>query len=177
MHAQEPALLQIKVVEGDGAAYATGSRATRGITVQVTDEGGRPVDGATISFKLPEEGPSGSFITGSKTAIATTRAEGQASAWGMQWNRTAGLVEIRVTAAKGQVRAGIVCSQYLRDSPGGQKSGMGSGGSHKWIWIAVGIVAVAGGAAAGVVVSGKSSSSTTAPTGLQIGAPTITLGH
>src|ERR1700679_232663 len=65
--AQDPAILQIKVVEGDGAVYATGSRATRGIAIQVTDETGRPVDGTSVSFRLPDEGPSGSFVNGSKT--------------------------------------------------------------------------------------------------------------
>lgn len=175
---QDPAILQIKVVEGESAVYPIGSRATRGITIQVTDESGRPVDNAIVSFRLPEDGASGSFANGTKTDIATTRPDGRASAWGMQWNRTAGMLEVRITAAKGATRAGIVCSQYLTDAPESSAQKIrGASGSHKWLWIAV----IAGGAAAGVVAAaaiGKgSTTSTAAPPGLTIGSPTIILGH
>jgi hypothetical protein len=180
LRAQDPAIVQIKVIEGEGAVYAVGSRATRGIAIQVTDETGRPVEGASVSFRLPDDGPSGSFASGSKTEIAMTRADGRANAWGMQWNRTAGLVEIRVTAAKGAVRAGIVCAQYLAESAtaanaGSAKSKVG-GGSHKWLWIAVVAAGAAGGALAAGAIASKSSSSA-APSGVQIGTPTIILGH
>jgi hypothetical protein len=175
--AQDPAILQIRVVEGEGAVYAIGSRATRGITVQITDETGAPVDAATVSFHLPEDGPSGSFAGGGKTEIATTRADGRAAAWGMQWNRSAGLMEIRVTANKGQTRAGIVCSQYLSASAdaAAPRSRSGAGGGHKWLWIAVGVAGAAAAAVAGVAIAGKSGPA--APIGVQIGAPTIALGH
>jgi hypothetical protein len=173
---QDPAILQLHVVEGDGATYALGSRATRGITVEVTDETGRPVDGATVSFRLPEDGPSGAFASGGKTEIATTRSDGRASAWGMQWNRAAGLMEIRITASKGQTRAGIVCSQYLSASAeAGTKSHKVSGGGHKWLWIALGVAGAAGAAVVAAGVGGKSSSPS-APAAVQIGAPTITIG-
>ncbi len=178
--AQDPAILQVKVVEGEGAVYAIGSRATRGIAIQITDQSGRPVDGATVSFRLPDDGPSGSFATGSKTEIAMTKADGRANAWGMQWNRTAGLVEIRVTAAKGATRAGIVCAQYLTASAEAANQGSAkskiSGGSRKWLWIAVVAAGAAGGALAAGAIAGKNSSSA-APSGIQIGAPAIILGR
>src|SRR5437868_6319967 len=53
--AQDPTILQIRILEGEDAVYATGSRATRGITVLVTGETGKPVDGATLSFRLPAD--------------------------------------------------------------------------------------------------------------------------
>lgn len=181
LSAQVPTILQVRVVDGDAAVYAIGSRATRGITVQVTDESGKPVEAATVSFRLPEEGPSGTFSTGSKTEIATTRGDGRASVWGMQWNRTPGSFEVRVTVAKGQTRAGTVCSQFLSDSEGAARSSARTGprGGHKWLWVAL---AVAGAAAGGVVatgLTGKPGSATTAsaPAGLTISAPTIILGH
>ncbi|MEQ1884362.1 MAG: hypothetical protein ABL967_04825 [Bryobacteraceae bacterium] len=111
----DPAVLELRVVEGDGLAYAVGSRATRGVTVQVSDETGRPVTGATVSFTLPSDGPGGTFTSGARNEIVTTRADGRATVWGMQWNRTPGPFEIRITAAKGQARAGILCTQYLND--------------------------------------------------------------
>jgi len=179
MMAQAPAILQVRVVEGDGAVYSVGSRATRGITVQVTDEAGKPVEAASVSFRLPDEGPGGAFSTGSKSEIATTRADGRASVWGMQWNRTAGSFEVRVTVVKGPTRAGTVCAQFLSDSPAAAASArMGPRRGHKWLWIALAV----GGAAAGAVVAtglaSKAGSGTSAtPPGLTIGTPTIILGH
>ncbi len=143
-------------MEGEGVVYPVGSRATRGISVQVTDETGRPVDGATVSFRLPADGPGGAFATGAKTEIATTRADGSAGVWGMQWNRTVGSFEIRITAEKGQTRAGTVCPQFLTDaltSRGAASSSahIGPSGGHKWLWITL---AVAGAAGAGVAAAG-----------------------
>jgi len=178
--ADNPALLAIRLTEGDGAIYAKGSRATRGLTVLITDETGRPVEGATVSFSLPADGPSGEFSSGGRTEIATTRADGRAAVWGMQWNRTSGPFEIRITAVKGQARAGTVSSQFLSDAvevkdaaPAKARAG------HKLLWISV---IIAGAAVAGVagVVSGKGTAASpagSAVTPLQIGSPTISLGH
>lgn len=178
LRAQDPGILQIKVTEGEAASYPIGSRATRGVTVQITDESGRPVDAATVSFRLPEDGPSGSFASGGKTEIVTTKPDGRASAWGMQWNRTAGLLEIRITAVKGQTRAGIVCSQYLTEGADATaKSHTGPGSSHKLLWIVVGIAGAAGGAVAAAALGGKASATSTPSTAVQIGTPTIILGH
>jgi hypothetical protein len=183
VNVQDPAILQVHVVEGDGAVYAVGSRATKGISIQVTDETGKPVDAATISFRLPDNGPTGTFGNGSKTEIATTRADGRAAAWGMQWNRSPGLLEIRITAVKGQTRAGILCSQYLTDAPDAATAkslggSHGVGGSHKWLWIAVAVAGAAGGAVAAMAVGGKASTASTASTAaVTIGTPSITLGH
>jgi hypothetical protein len=177
----DPAILEIRVLEGDSAVYSTGSRATRGVTVLVTDETGRPVDGATVSFSLPADGPGGVFASGSRTEIATTRADGRASVWGMQWNRTAGPFEIRITAIKGQARAGTVSSQYLSDAPAAAQLAPGKirtgWGSHKILWISL---AIAGAAVAGVAASsgGRTGAASSAATSaVQIGTPTISLGR
>jgi hypothetical protein len=61
------AIIQLRVIEGEGAVYAPGSRATRGITVQVTDETGQPLEGVAVSFRLPEEGAGGTFASGLRT--------------------------------------------------------------------------------------------------------------
>jgi hypothetical protein len=166
--------LQIRVVEGDGAVYALGSRATRGITVEVTNETGKPVDGVTVSFQLPDDGATGAFSNATKTEIATTGADGRASVWGMQWNRTAGAFEVRITATKGDARAGTVVSQSL--TAGGEHAARHARGSHKWLWIAL---AVAGGAGAAVAIGGRvsgGSTATSAVSATSIGAPTIAIG-
>ncbi len=135
--AGDPASLKIRIVEGDGASYPLGSRSTRGIAVEVTDDTGKPVEEATVNFRLPEDGPGGAFSNKSKTQIATTGRDGRASVWGMQWNRTPGAFEVRITVAKGEARAGTVCSQSLTTAsvPAARRSG----GSHKWLWAALAV--------------------------------------
>lgn len=179
--ADAPSILTIRVAEGDGAAYPIGSRATRGMTVLVMDETGRPVEGATVSFTLPASGPGGVFSSGARSEIAATRADGRAAVWGMQWNRTPGPFEIRITAVKGQARAGVVSSQSLSNAPevrdAAPRKVHAGWGSHKLLWISL---AVAGAAAAGVAgVAARKSSAAAASsvtTRLKIGTPTISLG-
>ena len=175
-------IVQLKVVEGDGAVYRTGARAAHGLTVLVTDESGKPVEHAAVSFRLPEGGSGGVFSSGLRTEVVTTGPDGRATVGGMQWNKTSGPVQIRITAIKDQARAGIISTQYLSDDAAALKAG-GEGsftaphkGRTKWIFI--GLVAVAGGAAAGfVLASSHSQPSTTAPAGISIGAPSIIVGH
>ena len=180
----DPAILQIRIVEGEGAVYAIGSRATRGITVQVTDETGKPVDGAAVVFSLPKDGPTGTFSSGMPTEVVPTGADGRANVWGMQWNRTAGPLEVRITAAKGQARAGTVCALYLSNAltnalSSSEPRSYKTGGllKHKKIWLGVGI------AAAGFVgVAAISSRGTPSPGAAQgvnapkIGTPSIIIG-
>jgi hypothetical protein len=175
-------IVQLKVVEGNGVVYRTGTRATRGLTVLVTDETGKPVDMAAVSFRLPDGGATGTFSSGLRTEIVTTGPDGRASVWGMQWNKTAGPVEIRVTAIKEQARAGIVSTQYLSDSvavaAGGEGTFTASHGGHKWLWIAAVAVGAAGAGAAFVLSKGSTVQSNSSPvTGLTIGSPSITVGH
>lgn len=173
-------IVQLKVLEGEGTVYRTGTRATRGLTVLVTDETGKPVENAAVSFRLPDEGPSGVFNSGLRTEVATTNAEGRATVWGMQWNKTPGPVEIRITAVKDQARAGIISTQYLSDTIAAKAGGEGvfsasHKGRTKWILIA----AVAGGAVAGLAFgrSGAKSGPTVSPAGVLIGNPSINVGH
>ena len=178
--AQDPAILQIKVLEGDGAVYAIGSRGTRGITVQVTDETGKPVDAAVVSFRLPDTGPTGTFSSGTRTEIVTTRGDGRAGVWGMQWNRIAGSLEIRITALKGQTRAGTVCQMYLSDSPEARAGTARVGPrGHKWLWIGLAIGGAAAAGIAGTALAGKPASAAGAatPQSVTIGTPAIVVGH
>lgn len=177
----DPALLRIRIVEGQGAVYAIGSRATRGITVEVTDETGKPVDKAAVAFKLPDDGPTGAFSSGMRTEAVTTGADGRASVWGMQWNRVTGSMEVRITAAKGQARAGTICGLSLTNALVPNEPRDTSGPSvftrHRKIWIGV---AIAAGAFAGAAAA--TSRGTPAPAagaGVNaplIGTPTIIIG-
>ncbi len=177
-------IVQLRVVEGEGGVYQIGSRATRGLTVQVTDETGAPVAGASVSFRLPDEGPGGVFEGGLRTQVVTTQADGRAGIWGMQWNKTPGQFEIRITAVKNQARAGLISQQYLSDAAAPKSGGTGTfQASHHYLkWLIVGGVVAAG--AAGGMLFGRSEAakaaaagSTSATTPTVIGAPSITIGH
>ena len=174
-----PIIIQLRVVEGEGAVYPVGSRAARGVSVQVTDEFSKPVENAAVSFRLPSDGPGGMYAGGGKSEIVTTKSNGIATVWGMQWNKTPGSFEIRVTASKGHARAGITITQYLSEErqAGGDGTFTASHRSrNKWLLVA----AVAAGAAAGLALRGSSSKSTPATPAtvpLQVGNPTIIIGH
>ena len=175
-------IVQLRVVEGDGVTYRTGVRATRGITVLVTDEAGRPLDMASVSFRLPDQGASGTFSSGLRTEVVTTGPDGRASVWGMQWNKTPGTVQIRIAAIKEQARAGLISTQFLSDSAAPTAGGEGvftaSHKGHKWLWIG-GIAALAAGGAGYAMLrsQGSPTSSNPAVVGLSIGAPSIVVGH
>jgi hypothetical protein len=172
----QTAILQIKVVEGEGGVHPAGSRAGH-LVVEVTDEVGRPVEGATVGFQLPEDGPSGVFATGLRSEIGMTDARGRAGVRNFRVNRLPGPFEIRVTAAKDSVRAGMLSRQYVAGAKG-SVAGTPSGSSRrKWYIIAA---VAAGVAASGAVVSSGGSTpapaAVPAPPPLSIGAPSISIG-
>lgn len=184
-----PAVLQIRVVQGEGAVYAAGSRATRGIVVQVTDEMGKPVEGAAITFRLPDSGATGTFSSGGKTENANTGSDGRAEVWGMEWGRAAGAFEMRITAAKGSARGGTVCPLYISDAPvltgstdkNSTQEPKASGGSKKKMWILIGAAAAAGVAVIGVAGKGGSDNGSapppSGPNPPQVGSPSITISR
>ena len=169
------AILQIQVVEGDRAVHAPGSRSAIPLTVRVSDESGKPVAGAAVSFHLPEDGPSGAFAGGLRTEVAVTDAQGRVTLRGLRLNRIPGTFPIRIIASKEQARAGVVSTQFIAE-PG---SGVARAHSGRRNWIAV-LALVGGGAAAGILAAGKSDSGSAAPAAAPqapaIGPPSISVG-
>lgn len=183
----QTATLQIRVVEGEGAAHTAGTRNTLPLTIQVTDETGRPVEHATVSFHLPEDGPSGTFPNGLRTDISTTDSAGRARIRAIQWNRIPGPFQIRIIASFEQVRAGLVSRQYIEgrlaasaasDRPRGAPVTATRGHTR---WIAIAALA-AGGATAGILLGRSRNPASPAAAAVvsapivTIGAPTISLG-
>jgi hypothetical protein len=174
------AILQIRVIEGEGAVHLPGSRSSRPITVEITDETGKPVAGAAVSFHLPESGPSGAFVSGLRTEVVITDAHGRASLHGLVANRVPGRFQIRILASKEQARAGTVSFQYVAEPRGGAaKKDAAPASSRRWIVV---VAAVAGGAVAGIVALRGGGASAAAVAGapvppvLSIGSPSITVG-
>lgn len=188
----ETVLIQIRVLEGEGAVTIAGAKATRPITVQITDETGKPVSGAGVTFRLPEESPTGFFDTGLKSEIQITSDDGRASAWGIVWGDAAGPVKIRVTATKDVARAGTIVSQFVTASttaavgvvaakPVVHNEPVAAPRKKSNRWWVVGLAG--GGAIAAGILAGRggAAAATSNPTvpplpSISIGQPTITVG-
>lgn len=184
------AILHIRVVEGEGAVSAAGSHLSRPLTVEVTDETGRPVEGASVSFHLPDAGPGGTFGNGLRTDVTVTDARGRASLHTILLNRAPGRFAIRIVASKEQARAGLMTFQYVAEPKGASETAAGSKSRHSLLrgplkWAA--LAAMAGGAAtAGALLSGKSATAAASPSapstgpsttpGVTIGSPSISVG-
>jgi hypothetical protein len=165
-------LLHIRILEGEGTILGVAARSPKGIVVEITDETGRPVEAAAVSFRMPEEGPGAAFARGMRTEIRTTTPDGRASVHDFTANRVSGPFQVRVTVVKNGVRAGTIISQYVSDAPTASK-GMRS--SRKWLTI----IAVAGGAAAAggvVAVRGGSPGSTSSTRAGAVSAGTPSIG-
>jgi hypothetical protein len=173
------AILQIQVTSGEGAVQAPGSRDSRGIAVVVTDETGRPVEGAVVSFHLPDQGPSGTFVNGLHTEVAVTDDRGRAAVRAIEFNRVPGRFEIRMVASKEQARAGTVTFQYIAGtSPGASAATVKAGGRHhRKIWLMVAVVAGAGVAGSALKLAHQSPGAPSAETAtvLSIGPPSVTV--
>ena len=162
------------MIEGEGAVYPPASRSARPLTVEITDETGKPVAAAAVSFHLPEDGPGGTFVNGLRTEVASTDRQGRASLHALQVNRISGRFQIRIVASKEQARAGAVSSQYVAEAKSGVASAHAAHGRGKWIASA----ALAGGGAAAAILATRRSGSAATPSApsLTIGAPSITVG-
>ena len=192
--AAQIAILQIRVVDGDGAVHLPGSRSARALTVEITDETGRPIEGAAVSFLLPEEGPGGVFANGLHTEVAVTDAAGQATLRGLQWNRTPGRFGIRIVASREQARAGTISYQYIAPGSGSAARAPAArapeapvrAGLHpaataptapaarsKARWVVLAAVAAGGAVAAGFLAAKQGTST---PTGAAVSAPVLSLG-
>lgn len=160
---QNPASLQIVIVEGEGALNNVKQRVNRDPIVQVEDENHKPIAGAAVVFILPNQGPGGTFANGSTTLTTTTDSQGQAVARGIRFNNQVGSMQMRVTASFGGQTATAVISQTNLVSASSGGGGVGSG--VKWL-IAVGIATAV---AVGVVIATRGGGSSTPPT------PTVTI--
>ncbi len=178
--------LRVRAVDSDGAARAAGSRSA-GLAVEVTDELGKPVPGAVVTVRLPDDGPGGSFANGLSSEILTTGPDGRAHTTPIAWNRLAGAVEIRITAASGRLRAGTVAAWQLSEAAPEERAAAphekhgprvvmkphpSGGGSHlKWILIGA---AAAGATAVTLGLRGGGSASQSGQTSQQGTVSSIT---
>uniref|UniRef100_Q02BY4 Carboxypeptidase regulatory-like domain-containing protein n=1 Tax=Solibacter usitatus (strain Ellin6076) TaxID=234267 RepID=Q02BY4_SOLUE len=109
--AQVAPMLNLVVVEGEGAVNNIRQRTAREPVVQVEDENHKPVAGAIVVFMLPSNGAGGTFANGAKTLTMTTDSKGQAVARGLKPNGVKGQYQIRVNASHNGQTASISITQ------------------------------------------------------------------
>jgi hypothetical protein len=176
--------LRIEVAEGAGAVVPAQAFSSRRFAVVVKDASGRPVQGATVHFRLPAQGPSGAFASGLRTESTVSGPRGEASVYGIRWGAEPGRLEMLVAAVSGSLRAETAIpieisataqpSRADRSNP----SFKAPSGSKKWVFF----LAAGAGAAAGLAFAGGRSSppSYSPPAAVvvtpSIGTPTITIG-
>jgi hypothetical protein len=159
--AQAPSALRIVIVEGDGAINNVRQRVNREPVVQVEDENRKPIAGAVVVFFLPDQGPSGTFVNGSKTLTVTTDNQGQAAARGIRFNNQTGQLQIRVTASfQGQTASAIITQT---NAAGGGGGGAGAGGLSTGAKILIAVAIIGGAAGAGAFVATRGSGTPAVP--------------
>ena len=194
----ETIILQLQILEGEGAVFAASGRALKPVTVRVTDETGAPMAGAAVSFRLPEEGVTGVFQNGLKTDMALSGPDGRAVAPNIVWGPLAGPARLRVTAALDAARAGVLVPVFVAAAGNVVVAGASTAAAmeprqgldpaptpklksrRRWLkW-----VVVAGGIGAGALAmftmrhgrSGSSTTTTATGAAISIGQPSISVG-
>jgi hypothetical protein len=183
---REIAILHIRVLSGEDSLQTAGAVSKHPIVVLITDESGRPVESATVSFRLPSDGPGGTFSTGLKSEVMTTGSDGRAGVFAIQWDGAPGSVQLRVTAVKGDARAGTILSLTLAEAGPHVKTaarlsrsaGAKTSSRGKWAVLAIAIAgAAAGGLAAGLSQGGSKTTPAASAPAVQIGSPSISIGR
>jgi hypothetical protein len=147
-------ILRIHVLEGEGAVNSIPAHIAMMPVIEVRDENERPVEGASVTFSLPQAGPGGSFLGGQFTLVRKTDARGQAAATGFMANSMPGRFVIRVTVSYLDVTETALINQTNSDKM--PQLHAKSGGKWKWIVLSL---AAAGGAGAGIYFGTRSSGS------------------
>ena len=93
--------LRILVLEGAGATNSTEKHLATPPVVEVRDENDRPVEGATVVFRLPPSGPGAVFPGQALSRTFRTNLQGQVIATGLTPNNQVGAFRIHVTATAG----------------------------------------------------------------------------
>jgi alpha-tubulin suppressor-like RCC1 family protein len=113
----------LAITAGDKQSAAPGAGFAVNLQVKVTDGGGNPVSGVTVTFTAPSTGASGAFTGGASTATATTDAQGTATAPAFTANDQAGDYTVTASAPG----AATPATFHLTNSSSGQPPG-GNGG-------------------------------------------------
>jgi hypothetical protein len=103
--------LKVTVLQGQHSVNDASRHIGVEPVVEVRDDNDRPVEGASVVFRLPPSGPGGMFDGKSYAKTARTNAQGQAGATTFIPNSQQGPFDIHVTAMLGSRMGQAVISQ------------------------------------------------------------------
>src|SRR5580658_1802714 len=89
---------RIMVLEGEGAVNNIHEVVNRAVSVEVDDVNHNPLSGVSVTFFLPNDGPSGLFPNGSRVLTVFTDNKGVAVSRSIRFNNQVGLMKIDVVA-------------------------------------------------------------------------------
>jgi len=166
--------LKVMVLAGDGEMNDLERKIMAPLVVDVLDQNSRPVEGATVVFRFPLNGPSASFSNGEKARTVRTNADGQAAA--MDWMANGeGKFQVRVNASRGNELGEAVISMTNVSRITEDMKSKGNKGKPKSVWssrwVKIGIAAGIAGAIAGIVLATTGDSTPTVSA--SPGSPTI----
>jgi hypothetical protein len=166
-------MLNLVVLEGEGATNNIRQRTAREPIVQVEDENHKPVAGAIVVFTLPSNGAGGTFANGARTLSMVSDSKGQAVARGFHPNGSKGQFQIRVSATfQGLVAASIAIHQSNAVLA---TSGAASGGVSATVIAVIAVIAAAG-AGGAYYATHNGGGTTVTPTSTTIAAGAATVG-
>jgi hypothetical protein len=140
LRAQEP--FHITAVAGAETKNTVGQRVRIDPVVEVDDPNNRPIPGATVTFNLPREGPSGKFDNGKKTLTVTTDAQGRATGRGLKVNGQRGSMTIGVVADYQGRKLNL---DILETNVRNQSEGPFGLSTKTWVLAGLCVIAIAGG--------------------------------
>jgi hypothetical protein len=174
---------RIRVLEGEGAINNIHQLVNRAVSVQVTDDNHTPLSGVSVTFFLPNEGPSGLFPNGSRVLAVFTDEKGVATSRSVRFNNEIGLMPIRVVATLFAQNATATVTQTNVSSSSSMRSSYvpATGNakvssrphSKKWVAVLLVVGAAAGGAYFFATRTSPPSATVSAGTPT-VGTPTVT---
>ncbi len=142
--------LNVVVLEGNGAINNIRQRVAREIIVQVEDENRKPVSGASVSFTLPDQGPSARFSNDSRNSVVQTDSVGRATVRGLRVNSIPGKMEIRIRASfQGQTASASIVQTNVVVATAAAAGAAGAATAAAGMGKVLAIVAIVAGVAVG----------------------------
>jgi hypothetical protein len=163
--------LRILIVEGEDVLNNIKLKALKPIVVDV-QLNGMPAPGAAVTFILPNQGPTGTFLNGTATVTVNADAQGRATSSAIHPGGATGAMPVRVAASYQGQTASATVNQTNVAGISSSPTGI-SHGTKVLIVLAI----VAGAAAGGALVAthGNSNASMPPPPAIVItpGTPTV----
>ena len=167
--------LTITVLAGDGAFNNIRQRIGRNPVIRVDGADGKPVAGASVTFRAPLDGPGGTFGQG-PLFHSITDATGQAMALDFHPNSTEGRFAIHVMVSHPDGRTGSADIIQTNTRAGGIGAKDSRGGASRYILMAIGGAASLGLSLALRGGDHGSNSSSATPTATSVTVGGITVG-